>query len=152
MRNLKYCAVFALALLLSAALYAQPLTMARPSQAEVRAHVSAIVGILDDKYRVELRWDDPERVSLPNGSFMVGIPRSEIRDYYTITLPTWASPAQIAGMIDATLQTKLKAKRGSWIARAWRWVRSTQVKNVLVVPEPVGLYMVDQFSVPRVLD
>jgi hypothetical protein len=128
-----------------------PDPFARPSTQQVRDFILRVVEPLSRTYRVELRWDDPERVNLPNGSFMVGIPKSEIRDYYTLTLPTWASPAQIVGMIDNMLKSKLEAKRGNWLARAWRWVAGEQVPNVLVVPAPIGLFMVDKFSTPKVI-
>lgn len=119
---------------------------ARPSTEAVRSFVMQIVSMLATKYRVELKWDDPARVNLPNGSFLVGIPRSEIRRVYTVTLPAWATPSQIYGMIDAELQWALKAKRGNWIARAWRYVSGEQAPNPLAVPEPKGLFFPEKFS------
>ncbi len=151
-RSFRFLAVLALLLCLVPVGWGQYNSSVRPSQAEVRAHVLAVVTILDDKYRVELRWDDPERVNLPNGSFMVGIPRSEIRDYITLSLPSSWTPGQIAGMISDSLEWRRQQKRGNWMARLWRWVRGQEVQNVLRVPEPAGLFMVDKFSVPRLLN
>ncbi|MFH1834044.1 MAG: hypothetical protein ABH877_03380 [bacterium] len=117
---------------------------ARVSEAMTREFVRLVGGLLADRFRVEIKWDVTDYgLRPPNGELMVGVPDTEWRAYRVVKLPTWAAPAQIAGMIDAELRLKHQA-----------WAESVcpaPFNPKLTVGGDVGLYEVEEFSVPKLL-
>lgn len=113
-------------------------------QNAVRSHCIAVGSILASEYRVEVIWDVPEVVK-PNCELMAGSPGTDHRSYKALTLPTWASPVQIAGMIRAEVYD---ADHPSVVRRIGRFVRNifTNPRPELTVKGPLGLYEVQQFS------
>lgn len=124
---------------------------ARPTKAAVQAHVLAVAVPLSETYRVEVIWDAPGNVRVPNGALMVGAPGTEAREYYTLTLPASLRPDQIVGNIDRTLQFKLESASPGWWDRLRAWFRYFGRDNPLLVREPKGLFVVSEFSTPKVL-
>src|SRR5512143_4363258 len=109
---------------------------ARPTTEAVREHVGQVISMLATRYRVEYIWDAVGNVRPPNGALMVGIPGSNFREHEYLTLPTWMSPAQIAGAVAAQLEDKRSAQT-KWRARLWIWIMGVWSKNPNVVPEPI---------------
>lgn len=116
----------------------------RPPQDETRNYVRLVAGLLGDRFRVEIKWDTTEYgMRPPNGELMVGVPDTEWRTYRIVKLPTWATPVQIAGILDAELRIKYQA-----------WASSGSpvlVNPLLAVKGDVGVYEVAEFSTPKVL-
>ena len=113
----------------------------RPSKNEVRNFVLTVAGLLQDEFRVEVKWDVTEHgVKTPNGELMVGVPSTELRTYRIVSLPTWAAPYQIAGMIKSELILKYNA-----------WMEGSQVapNPQLTVKGPEGVFVVEEFSAAK---
>ena len=113
-------------------------------EAAVRSHCIAVGSILASEYRVELMWN-VKQIVRPNCEIMAGIPGTDHRSYSGLTLPSWASPVQIAGMINAEIDAK--AHPGI-VRRLGRIIRNvfTSGNPAIKVKGPLGLYEVDQFS------
>ena len=113
------------------------------SESETKGFVRLVAELLKDKFRVEIKWNVTEfGMRPPNAELMVGVPGTEIRTYRTIKLPTWASPYQIAGIIESELVVKYNAMVQGGVI----------VSNpALTVQGELGVEEVDTFSARKVV-
>ncbi len=121
---------------------------APPVEADVKKFVGEIVMRLAQKYHVEVRWNVPGSVILPNGEFMAGVPGTDNREYRILTGQFWATAETIAADTDKVLQAN-QQRRDSWSGRMRRWFSAPN--QALTVPGPIGAFEVKEFSAVKQL-